>query len=188
MTSAGVLALDVLGQPSDAVGGYAAAASIVGLMTVLVTSTNRIYARDLALEIHVGTPESLQAILRRRLTWMLPVTGLALTTLWLFSTELLALFGPEFATHGVWPLRILACGAAVSMLFALTPTLLKYTERYSAVLRAVGLGAGLQVLLLVLLVPRYGPVGAALAATAGIAVKHLWLMTAFRAERRAAGP
>jgi len=80
-----------------------------------------------------------------------------------FTHELLALFRPEFVSEGVVPLRLLAVATAFSVLFALAPTYLKYRRRNRATYATVACAAAAQGMLLLLLVPRLGATGAAIA-------------------------
>jgi|GEM_PF-2938396 len=82
-----------------------------------------------------------------------------------FTRELLMLFRPEFVNEGVVPLRLLAVATAFSVLFALAPTYLKYRQRDRATYVTVACAAVAQGILLLLLVPRLGATGAAIAYT-----------------------
>ena len=89
----------------------------------------------------------------------------------LFAGPILSLFQPAFAVTGAWPLRLLVMANALSVLLALAPTILKYRAQTSATYAIVAGAAVLELLLLALLVPRFGATGAALAyltATAGL--------------------
>jgi len=65
--------------------------------------------------------------------------------------------------EGVVPLRLLAVATAFSVLFALAPTYLKYRRRNRATYVTVACAAAAQGMLLLLLVPRLGATGAAIA-------------------------
>ncbi|WP_233853246.1 polysaccharide biosynthesis C-terminal domain-containing protein [Paraburkholderia sp. HD33-4] len=79
------------------------------------------------------------------------------------TRELLALFRPEFADAGIVALRVLALSAAFIVLVAMAPTYLKYRGQNRAIYASVATAACVQVALLLLLVPRMGATGAALA-------------------------
>lgn len=173
MGSAGILALDLLRQPATVVGAYAAATAIVGLMTVIVTSTNRVYASQLAIHIETDDPAAIRDLGRSRRFWVLPTIAAGTVLLAVFPDPLLSLFGQDFVVDGRAPLRILAATAALSMLLAMTPTELKYRNRNDVVLGGLAIGALVQLALLVVLVPRFGGAGAAAAHFAAIAGMHM---------------
>ena len=160
---AGVIALDVL-QPSGAVvGAYAAAMGTAGLVAVLATATNRAYARRLSVLLDKREFATVLELRRERLRWLLPALVMFLAVAFAFTHELLALFRPEFVNEGVVPLRLLAVATAFSVLFALAPTYLKYRRRNRATYVTVACAAAAQGMLLLLLVPRLGATGAAIA-------------------------
>jgi O-antigen/teichoic acid export membrane protein len=163
LAQSAVLALELLGADGIDVGAFAAAMAIVSLAAVLATATNRAYGRDLALLVEAKDFAGIAVLHRRRLRWMLPLlAGFVLIAL-AFPASLLALFRPEFADAGTAPLRLMAIATACTVAFSLAPTLLKFQRRNRAVYTVMAIGAGLQILLLGLLVPRFGATGAALA-------------------------
>jgi O-antigen/teichoic acid export membrane protein len=80
-----------------------------------------------------------------------------------FTRELLAFFRPEFIDEGVVPLRVLASVTSLSVLLAMAPTYLKFRRKNRTLYKNVAMAAGVQVALLVLLVPPLGATGAAAA-------------------------
>lgn len=175
MAQAGVLSLELSGAPPVEVGAYAAAASVVSLIVVLATATNRAYARELAIRLErrdfAGIAES--SVRRRR--WLLPATGVILAAVLIFPREILALFRPELVEAGVMPMRILVAATAVSMTFALAPTFLKYRGLNRLISRTMTASVALQIVLLILLVPRIGAAGAAI----GYAVSSVLMYGSF---------
>ena len=161
----GVLALDWLQPSAAAVGAYAAAMGTAGLMAVLATATNRAYARRLSILLEQRDFATVLDLRAERLRWLLPAIAVFLIIVFVFTRELLGLFQPEFAGEGVAPLRMLAVATAFSVLFALAPTYLKYQRRKRATYITVACAAAAQGLLLLLLVPRLGATGAAIAYT-----------------------
>jgi O-antigen/teichoic acid export membrane protein len=100
---------------------------------------------------------------RQRLLWVLPLIAAFLVAVLFFGREILELFRPEFVDDGVPALRILAWPTAFSVLFSMAPTYLNYRRRNRLVLGTTAGATGVQVLLLVALVPPLGATGAALA-------------------------
>ncbi|RZT91439.1 lipopolysaccharide biosynthesis protein [Rivibacter subsaxonicus] len=161
LAQAPIVALVALQPSPAAVGAYAAAAGTVSLVVVLVTATNRIYARRLAVLLERGDYDGVLEQRRLRLRWLAPLMVLMLLVAFLFSEPLLAFVRPEFVADGVAPLRLLSVAAAFSLLFAMAPTYLKYRRRKLATYSIVAGAAALQLVLLLLLVPNHGAAGAA---------------------------
>jgi O-antigen/teichoic acid export membrane protein len=122
-----------------------------------------VYARRLSVLLEKREIANVLELRRERLRWLLPALVVFLVVTFVFSGELLALFRPEFAAQGVVPLRVLAVATAFSVLFALTPTYLKYRRRNRDTYVTVACAATAQGLLLLLLIPRLGATGAAIA-------------------------
>jgi O-antigen/teichoic acid export membrane protein len=163
MSQAGVVALELLQPSSTAVGAYAAAMGTAGVALVLVTATNRAYARRLSVLLERQDFTSLLDARRARLRWLGPAVAVFLVIVFVFTRELLAFFRPDFVEEGFVPLRLLAAATAFTMLFALAPTYLKFRRHNRATFATVACGAIVQVLLLLLLVPKFGATGAAAA-------------------------
>lgn len=159
----GLIALALLQTPAAAIGAYAVAAGTTGLAAVMASATNRAYSRRLSLLLERMDYAGVQRLRRERLRWLLPSVGLFLAISTLFGGPLLALFRPEFAEQGAVALRILAVGVSVAVLLALAPTCLKYQRRKQATYMTLTSAAAMQVLLLLMLVPRFGATGAAAA-------------------------
>jgi len=163
LSQAGVIALDWLQPSATAVGAYAAAMGTAGLVAVLATATNRTYARQLSILLEQRDFATVLDLRSERLRWLLPALAAFLVIAFAFTHELLALFRSEFMNEGVAPLRILAAATAFSVLFALAPTYLKYRRRNRTTYLTVACAAAAQGILLLLLVPRLGATGAAIA-------------------------
>lgn len=163
LAQTGVIVLDFLQASPTQVGAYAAAAATVGLLAILATSTNRDYGRRMALLLENEDFGELPRARQRRIAWLTPVLLAFLAVVFAFSRPILSLYGPSFAAEGVTALRLLSLSTAFSILFALAPTYLKFQKRNQTTFLVVASAALGQVLLLVLLVPRFGTSGAALA-------------------------
>ena len=159
----GILGLHALGDSSVAVGAFAAALGTANLALVIVTATNRVFARQLSVLLERRDFAAIQALRRQRLQWLVVPVGVYLAAVLVFAPEILALFRPEFALEGATALRLLAVSVAFMMLFALAPTYLKFRRRHGWLFQAVGVAAAVQGALLVLLVPQLGATGAAVA-------------------------
>jgi O-antigen/teichoic acid export membrane protein len=178
----GILALELFGASPASVGAYAAATAVTSPALVLATSTNRAYARDVALLIERHDAAGLATLTRRRRRWVLPVLAALLTVAFAFAEPLLALFRPEFVAAGAWPVRIMAMTAAISIAFSLVPTILKFRDRHALVLGTIAVAAAVQIILLASLVPRFGAAGAAISYGASVALMYGWLALAAKAD------
>jgi O-antigen/teichoic acid export membrane protein len=163
VAQAGIIALDSLQPSAVAVGAYAAAIATASLPLVLVTSTNRYYSRRLSILLEQRDFAGVLELRRKRLRWLVPVCAIFLAFVFGLGRKILSVFRPEFVEEGITALHILAVATATSMLFALAPTYLKYVGHNRATLVTGACAAAVQLLLLVLLVPRFAATGAALA-------------------------
>lgn len=161
LAQAGIIALELAGAAPVDVGAYAAATSLVGFAAALVRSTNRIYAREIAICLRTADAAGIRALRRRRAAWLLPLLGLLLLLAFGLPDRLLALYRADFVEPGRQPLRLLASSAALSMALALAPTVLIFRGEQGRVLATLSAAFALQVLLLAWLVPRLGATGAA---------------------------
>jgi O-antigen/teichoic acid export membrane protein len=159
----GIIALDRLHPSATAVGAYVAAIGTANMALVMATSTNRYYARRLSILLEQGNYSGVLSLRRERLLWLAPVMALFLVIVLSYGSEILGFFRPEFVDEGLTALRIFAVSTVITALFALAPTYLKYAGNNRAMLRIVVGAAALQVILLVILVPRFAATGAALA-------------------------
>jgi O-antigen/teichoic acid export membrane protein len=181
LAQASVILLDRLHPSAAAVGAYVAAVSTVNLALVLATTTNRFYSRRLSILLEQRNFAGVLELRRERLRWLLPAMALFLITVFGFGREILGFFRPEFVDEGITALHLLAVTTAVSALFSLAPTYLKYMGHNRTILKTMTGTAAIQVLLLVLLVPRFAATGGALAYT--VSMCGMFLIFARMAHR-----
>ena len=184
MAQAAIMALYWCGAPAKTVGAYAVAALVPGLMLVLSTSTNRAYSREIALVLESGSLADLRNLAWRRWRRLVPCLIALVLAVFAFSRSLLAWFRPEFIEEGLWPIRILTLASAFTMTFGLAPTVLKFRDRNRELFRTVAASAALQVLMLLLLAPRFGATGAALSYAVSAVVMYGWLAKLVEDELR----
>ena len=163
MAQSGVIALELLQSSPVAVGAYAAALATTSPALVLVTATNRVFARRLSIHLERRDMMALVELRRMRLRWVVPTVVVFLVVCVVFAEDIIGLFGAAFVEDGVTPLRLLAAATGFSMVFALSPTYLKHTQQRGATLWTVVAAAAAQLVLLGALVPSLGATGAALA-------------------------
>jgi O-antigen/teichoic acid export membrane protein len=158
-----VIFLDRLHPSAAAVGAYVAAVGTVNLALTLATTTNRFYSRRLSIMLEQRDFAAVLKLRRERLRWLLPAMALFLATVFGFGREILGFFRPEFVDEGIAALHLLAVTTAIAVLFSLAPTYLKYMGHNRTILKTMAGAAAIQVLLLVLLVPRFAATGGAFA-------------------------
>jgi O-antigen/teichoic acid export membrane protein len=103
----------------------------------------------------------------------------------LFAPAFLALFGPEFAT-GAGPMAVLAVAMGVNVGVGLVQTVLLMSGNSRGHLLATVAGLTLNVAGCLVLIPRHGALGAALAWSLGIATENV--LAAVLARRALAAP
>jgi O-antigen/teichoic acid export membrane protein len=158
-----VIALDRLHPSAAAVGAYVAAMSTANMALVLTTSTNRFYSRQLSIMLEQQDYAGILELRRERLRWLLPSMIIFVAIVFFFGRDILGFFRPEFVNEGLTALRLLAVATAFCVLFSLAPTYLKYKGHNRSLRRIVAGAVLVQVILLVLLVPKYAATGAAVA-------------------------
>lgn len=187
MSQAGVVALELLQASSAAVGAYAAAASTTGAFAAAVAATNGLYARRISVLIERRDVAGLGRLGRERLRWLVPLLSVFVIVAFVGSEEILALFRTEFVPEGVAPIRILAIGLSLTLVFALSPIYLKYRQRNRALFVVVAVSTALQIAMLLALVPRLGATGAALAYALSTCVSYAVLTILRNRELRILG-
>lgn len=112
-----------------------------------------------------GDKRGLQRMLKRtiRMVWLGSAAMVLALALW--RTEVLQWFGPEFP-GGATVLLILMAGALLNIAFGSAVYLVSMTGHEKITARAVAISAILNVALNILLIPRYGIEGAAIATVA----------------------
>lgn len=163
MAQASLLALVWSGAPATDVTAYVAAASTVSLVLMLGNSTNRLYARDLALVLDRQDADGLARLWAHRRRWLVPVIVIFLAAVALAPGLVLGLFRPGIVDAAAPVLKILSVAAAATLGFALAPTYLSYRGRARTVYQTMFAANVAQLTLLALLLPASGATGAALA-------------------------
>lgn len=162
-----VLAVGIL-LGASAAGLYSVASRMALLVPWVSLAALTLFSPMVAELAARGQRETLQ----QYTTIVARMVALASSTLagaiWLFHGWILNWFGPEFAAAAL-PLGVLLCAYAVQDLFGPVAALMNFSGHQASTLRVVSVGAAAGLLLLCLLVPRWGTVGAA-AATAIVVV------------------
>jgi O-antigen/teichoic acid export membrane protein len=164
-------------------GIYAAAEFMGRAVANIRYAFDSITASVLSEALHLGERERLRYNLALMTRWVATVAApIAVLTIAL-RADLLGLYGPEFAT-GATAMSVLVGSHLINATLGLTPWLLMVSGRSRFMLAANCAGATLNILLGLLLIPRFGILGMACAvATTMLAFQVLQLWWTWRTER-----
>lgn len=164
-TRAGTLLLGALGEPTD-VGLYQVAARGADLVALVLLAVNTAFAPTLARLYAQEKPRGLEHAVARS-TRLITLASLPVALgLIVFGEFFLAVFGPEF-TAARTALTVLSVGQLVNAATGTVGTLLNMTGHERDTALVVGFSAAVNVGLNLLLIPRFGLNGAALATALG---------------------
>jgi len=155
------------------VGIYAVAMAMVGVVPIALTSVNQVFSPTIA-ELHSdGNLDLLQRLYISLTKWVLMATMPLIMTVSLFSSALMTVFGHGFQDGAV----VLTVGA-LSQLFncgvGSVGFLLLMSGHQVVLMRIQALNAVAMVALNLLLVPRFGILGAVLSSSLAVAGTNLW--------------
>ncbi len=161
ITSSDITLLGIL-TDADSVGVYGVAKRIATIMSFILVAINSIMAPKLAESYALGKRDALAALARHSAV----IATLAAIPLFLifavFSNWLLGLFGPSFLRGGPI-LIVLALGQVVNLSTGSVGYLLMMTGREQIMRNIVIAGALMSIALDLILIPRFGILGAAIA-------------------------
>jgi O-antigen/teichoic acid export membrane protein/Mrp family chromosome partitioning ATPase len=158
---ADVLLLGMLGN-SGQVGVYNVAVRLVQLATFVMVPINAAFAPRIADLYHRGRMDSLRRTYGLAGSWIIRLSLPAFILLLVFPRDLLAFFGPGFVI-GASVTMILAVGRFVDAATGPCGMVLNMSGRPRLNLLNNGVGLALNIVLNLLLIPRYGIVGSAVA-------------------------
>jgi O-antigen/teichoic acid export membrane protein len=169
----GTILLGSLAGPADA-GVFAVVVRISSFAGfVFLASTYPLM--PVAARLHrLGESDELRATITRVARTVFLVTVPVVLAIALLAEPLLGLFGDEFRP-GASALRILLVGELVKAFFGLAGLALVMTAHESDLMRGVSVGAGINLVLAIVLVPLLGVEGAAIAAAAGAVCAYVLL-------------
>ncbi|HEX6803117.1 MAG TPA: flippase [Terriglobales bacterium] len=157
------------------VGIYAIAMAMVGFIPIALQSVNQIFSPMIA-ELHASRSHELLRRLYKSLTkWVLILTlPLALTAM-MFSRPLMGVFGRGFQ-GGAAVLAIGAVGQIFNCGVGSVGFLLLMSGYEKKLIPIQAANAGLVIAVSIMLVPRLGITGAAIAATSAVIITNLWAL------------
>ncbi len=179
---ASVLLLGLFRYSSD-VGVYSVAARGAAMISFLLMTVRYPVAPTIARLNAVGDRHRMQQVVTRSAQGTLLLTlPLALGVI-IFADQLLGVFGSKF-DEGALPLRILAVGELVNVVTGLAGNVLVMTGNELLMTKGIAIGTAVSLCLNLILIPLWGPVGAAVATASGVATSNLILVhLAWRAVR-----
>ncbi len=182
----GIQGLEFLSSQSDKVllgvylnarevGIYSVAAALVGFVSILLQSTNQIFAPTIA-ELHASNQHELLLSLYQTLTkWVLGFTLPLAFVIMIFARPLMEIFGREFG-EGWLVLVIATFGQLVNCGVGSVGQLLLMSGQQRRMMRGQAIAVPVSLALNFLLIPRIGLIGAAVAAAVTNALLNLlWL-------------
>lgn len=175
-----VLLVGILAGPAIA-GAYFAAERLAGLVSMPASIVDSVNQTDVATAHARGDKEGLRILVRRAayaMTWPTVVVTIILCVL---SRELVSLFGDGFS-EAAPVLVILAIGILLKTAVGPVHSLLLMTGFQRYLPRVLALAALVHVILLFVLVPATGAVGAAVTSSLSGVFSSVWLLLLVRRE------
>jgi O-antigen/teichoic acid export membrane protein len=159
-------------READEVGIYRAAAQTALLLILPLTALNAIFSPKIAALYYGGEREKLARLFKATAYWSFSLTLPGFLLLLLAGREVLRLFGEEFVL-GLGPLGVLAAAQLVNASTGSVGFALIMTGRSLPYLLGDLVLVGLNLLLNLLLIPRWGLLGAAVATGISLAGVNL---------------
>lgn len=156
--------------PTAVVGQYRAAWQFVAIAGLVQAAMESILGQRIAGAARVGDPDAIAAVARKAFVLLLVLTAPVFIVMLVLPEWLLGLFGPGFVA-GAPAMRILVIGQFMRTMGIPLGSILVMTGNQRWILAYASVGIIPCLVLVALLVPVYGPVGAAWATTATIFVR-----------------
>ncbi len=170
---ADILMLGAL-QGVEAVGIYTIASRGAELITFVLTAVNMSLGPKISACYARGDKKQLQKMVVGSTRAIFAVSLPMALGLMFFGDWFLQLYGSEFLASGS-ALKILCVGQLVNASVGSVGVLLDMTGNEKSSASVIGLGAGINVALNALLIPRYGVEGAAIATSTSIVIRNVLL-------------
>jgi O-antigen/teichoic acid export membrane protein len=160
-----------------AAGLYGAAAKTASLVGLILIAVNAIGAPMLSALFAQDRHQDLQQLASAIAAWAFWPSCLLSIILAICAPLVLTTFGPAFAS-AAWQLRILLVGQIVNAAAGSVGWLMLLSGRQNAAARIYGWVALIHVVLLAIVIPVFGTVGAAVATTLTMSLWNIWLHAA----------
>jgi O-antigen/teichoic acid export membrane protein len=167
-------------QNARALGVYAVAAAVVGYIPLALQSVNQIFSPTIT-DLHTrGEGQLLGRVYQALTRWVLAFTFPLVMVIVVFARPLMRIFGADFEA-GWLVLVIGAIGQLVNCGVGSVGYLLLMSGNEKRLIKVQLVAAGVAVALGVVLVPRWGIVGAALASAVTTILTNAWNLAQVRA-------
>ncbi len=160
-----------------AAGLYGAATKTASLVGLILVSVNAIGAPMFSVLFAQNRHEDLQQLVSAIAAWAFWPSCLLSIVLATCAPLVLTAFGPAF-TAGAWQLRVLLVGQVVNAAAGSVGWLILLSGRQNVAARVYGWVALMHLVLLAVLTPVFGTVGAAAATTLTMSLWNVWLHAA----------
>lgn len=167
----------VLGHYLNAaqVGIYAVAMALVSFVPIALQSVNQIFTPNIA-ELHaLGSHALLQKLYTTLTRWVVILTLPLAAGIIAFPNALMGIFGPAFQS-GAYVLIIGTLGQLINCGVGSVGCLLLMSGQQLQIVKIQAVNAVLMLGLCLVLVPRFGIAGAAIAAATSVAVTNMWAL------------
>lgn len=161
------------------VGIYSIAAALIAFVPLALQSVNQIFSPTIA-ELHArGDLELLARLFRSLVKWTLGLTLPLAAVMILFAKPILGMFGPDFEPG--WPVLVAGTvGQVVNCGVGSVGYLLLMSGKEKRLLRVQTVMAVVLIVMNLVLIPRMGLLGAALAGAVVNAATNLWCLAEVR--------
>jgi O-antigen/teichoic acid export membrane protein len=162
-------------RPPDDVAVYYAAAKTLALVSFIHFSLAATTAHRFSGYRAAGDREGLAAFLRQAIRWTFWPSLAATALLLAIGRPLLSLFGPQFAS-GYPIMFILAIGLLARAAIGPMERFLNMQDQQRAVATAYAAAIAVNIMVCVVLIPRFGAIGAAVATAMALVVETVSLL------------
>jgi O-antigen/teichoic acid export membrane protein len=151
------------------------AAALVIFVPVILQSVNQIFSPTIA-DLHArGQNELLRRFFQTLTKWILGLTLPLACLIVIFSRDLMRIFGSDFEAS--WPILVIGTlGQLINCGVGWVGYLLLMAGKQHRLIRIQAIMAGVMVVLSLLLIPKLGLTGAALAAALTNAISTVWYL------------
>jgi len=161
------------------VGIYAMAAALVAFVPIILQSVNQIFSPTIADLYARGQHELLGRIFQTLTKWILGLTFPLAAVMIIFALPLMRIFGHDFEAG--WPILVIGTvGQLVNCGVGSVGYLLLMSGNQHRLIRIQSVMAPVMVALNLVLIPRWGITGAAVAAALTSAVSNVWYLREVR--------
>lgn len=181
------LLLGVLRSASE-VSIYYIAAKIAALSTTLLFIINGTIAPDISKRWARNDRAGAFSIVRKYSRFMLALALMILLAIGLLREYILAVFGPEYREQGIYPLLVLAIGYFFVLAAGPLGIFMTMTGNHRRYLHNNIAACVINVVLNLILIPRYGVNGACFATAVALAIKNTLLYVQFKNIERSPTP